>query len=84
MEETVTELKSMRMRWAIGLSEYVICIAKNDEKESVKRRNFGEGTGKERWDRHERHVLIARSSAENTDVGFCSRWEVMKPGIEYA
>jgi len=66
------------------LSEYVSCIARSDERESVRRRNFGEGWGKKRWERHDRHVKIARSSAENMDVGVFSRWEVMEPRIEYA
>ena len=36
------------------LPEYVSCVAGSDERESVRRRNFGEESGKERWERHER------------------------------
>jgi len=42
-----------------NLSGYVSCIARSHETESVRRRNFGEGSEKERWERHERHVKMA-------------------------
>ena len=59
-----------------------MCDFWSDERESVRRTNFGEGSGKEWWERHERHVKIAWSSAKTMDVGFFDRWEVMEPWIE--
>jgi len=33
-------------------------VARSDERESVRRRNFGQGSEKEQWGRHGRHVKI--------------------------
>jgi len=46
MEKAIRELRRMSMRSAIELSEYMSCIARNDERKSVSRGNFWERVGK--------------------------------------
>jgi len=59
----------------------VFRIAKSEESESVRRRNFPSGGD---WVSRDRRANMAVNSATKTDALLRIRWAVMVPAIEYA